>query len=95
MNTNDYVEWLIRADKPGSFSVIAETASPGDAECEFVMGGESFKYAVAKTGSHDKFAAKKLGVLAIPGEGKLSLQIKPVKAKWSPVNVRAVTLRPE
>ncbi len=95
LNDNEYAEWFLRADKPGNFAVMAEIASTDDSECEFVIGGKSFKVAVGKTGSYDTFETRKIGVITISGPGKQSLQVKPVKSTWRPINLRTITLKPE
>jgi alpha-L-fucosidase len=92
---DQYVEWSIQVHKPGKFAVSVESAAPDDTECEFLIDGQSFPFAVAKTGDYGKFEVHALGDLTIPKAGQFSLLVKPVKGKWQPLNLRAITLKPE
>jgi alpha-L-fucosidase len=96
MNSEDYVEWLARAEKPGKFTVSAEVATPGDAKCEIIVDGIPFKSEIAKTGGYDTYVVQTIGTITIPKAGKkISIQIKPLKDKWCATNVRSITLKPE
>lgn len=57
------------------------------------MGNQKLPGKAVKTGDFGTFKAVALGTLELPA-GKHALAVKPVKAGWSPINLKSVTLKP-
>jgi alpha-L-fucosidase len=90
---NEWVEWKFQISKPGTFTVNAEIASQGTGAFEVSVGNQKLPGKAVKTGDFGTFKAVTLGTLELPA-GKHALAVKPVKAGWSPINLKSVTLKP-
>jgi alpha-L-fucosidase len=93
-NPDDYVDWDFRVSKPGKFVVVAETATHGDGAVLTVSAGNSqVRLKVPSTSDYTKFQKTEVGTLEIPA-GTTKLAVRPVKDRWTPVNLRSVLLKP-
>ncbi len=91
-NPGDWADWQFEIAKPGRFEVTAEVAGPEKASLEVSVGKSATKGAAAATGDYGKFKLARLGVVEIPTAGKTTLTVRPVKAGWHAVNLKAVRL---
>jgi len=95
LDQRDWVEWKFKIDKPGSFDLIAEIATPANnSQCTLKLADQTLSAKAANTGDYDKFTEQNLGRIKIKQSGKYSLEVKPKPNHWSPLNLRQITLKP-
>ncbi len=93
-NSQAWLEWSFKINKPGQYIVETEIAMQnGKSQFELSYGEQKIVVDVASTGSYDTFKPVTLGKIDLTaGDGKLV--IKPVRDQWSPINLRAIVLKP-
>ena len=80
--------------RPGRFEVSAEIATLDSGSISISVGDSTTKGTAYPTGDYGKFRVTKLGTLQIPVAGKTTLAVRPVKADWHPLNLKAIRLKP-
>ena len=86
----------LRSARPGSFEVIAKLATEApETKFEVIAGSSKLQASVTSTGGYDKFKEVSLGQIEIPKAGVHTLQIKPIKGQWKPMNLQSVLLSPK
>ncbi|HVU07733.1 MAG TPA: alpha-L-fucosidase [Verrucomicrobiae bacterium] len=92
---NDSASWTFKANQPGKFQVIVETAAQAESHFEILIGDQNISGTAPNTGDYTKFQNTKLNdTLVISTPGEITLAVKPVKENWSPINLKSVTLTP-
>ena len=90
-----WVEWPFVIHQKGAFSIKAEIALEADESgFEVIIDGVSMPSRVKSTGSFEKFATVRLGQTGLLQAGEHSVQIKPTKEQWKPINLRSIRLEP-
>jgi alpha-L-fucosidase len=90
-----WIEWKFKVVKTGKFDVFAEIACSAKRSWFDVICGESkFTAWAPDTGDYREFVTVRVGQIEITEEGVNSLAIKPVKGKWSAINLREIVLEP-
>jgi alpha-L-fucosidase len=90
-----WIGWQFKIEKPGTFDVHAEIATPATgSKFEIAAGNEKLAAQAPNTGSYQTFQTVKLGRLRIGQKGDHELSIKPVQGQWSPINLRRIVLKP-
>ena len=97
-DSKDFVTWDAAVKKGGAFDVeityACESASAGSAFTLSVLGQE-LKGKVEPTGAWNKFVAKKLGSLRLPGSGCYTVTVKAdTMPRGAVMNLKAVVLKP-
>ena len=93
-NPGDWADWEFKVTKPGRFRVTAEIASLNKASLAVSAGESTTTGVTPATGDYGKFKIAELGEIEIPSAGKVVLAVRPVKAGWHPVNLKAIRLKP-
>ncbi len=94
VDAKDWAEWPISVERPGRYEVVFTVATPGsDVDVRIAAGGAPLEAKVARTGAYNKFTEQKMGSLTVPESGTVRLSVRCGK-HWTPINLRAVTLRP-
>jgi len=90
---NYRVEYHVKTDKVGKWSVQAEVAAPKDIKLAVTIGKTSLPVDVPATGADRTWKTIPLGTIELPaGEGMIEL--KPIANGWSPIELRTLTLTP-
>ena len=93
-DARSWIQWEFMIDRPGKFEVFAEIAMQDDVSgLRIISGDQKLKATVTSTGGYQKFKTVKLGEITIEGTGEKSIQVKPIKNKWKPINFRNLTLK--
>ena len=93
--TSSAVRWKFKIGKPGRFSVSAPVAAVEASSRVIVeISGQSLNVAVPKTGNYGTYQPLDCGIITLDKAQAYELTVKPVPAGWSPINLRAVTLKP-
>ena len=89
-----WVEWSFKIDRPGRYEVFAELGVEAQ-KTRFAMGlsGQLKPVEVPSTGGYGKYSTKSLGILNVDKVGDYTLQIKPDKGHWQPMNLRQLELK--
>jgi alpha-L-fucosidase len=93
-NPDDWADWTFEVTKPGKFDVTAEVAALEKASLEVSVGDSRTHGSAAATGDYGKFRVARLGTIEIPGTGKTTLAVRPVKDDWHPLNLKSIRLKP-
>ena len=95
IDTRTRVEWPFVIHQKGKFTIKAEIAMEADESgFEVIIDGRSMTANVKSTGSFEKFQTVRLGQTGLLQSGEHSIQIKPTKKQWKPINLRSITLEP-
>jgi alpha-L-fucosidase len=86
------VQWQFRADRPGHFTLRADVASVSDSSAEISVAGKTLAAKIVSTGSYEQFRMQEIGTVEIGQRGVHSLEIRPVRGSWQPVNIRRIEL---
>lgn len=96
--TDDYVQWKLKAQHPGTFQVSLDYAcEPGSAgsEYEIIAGDQKLQGKIASTGSWRRFRAVKVGTIRLDRPGDVTVQVKALsKPGLGVMNLRTVILKP-
>jgi alpha-L-fucosidase len=89
-----WVEWSFKIDQPGQYEMLGEFAVEGD-KSRFRIGLPNLLQSVTvrSTDSDKNYVEKSLCIIKVDRAGEYTVQMKPEPGKWSPVNVRKITLR--
>jgi alpha-L-fucosidase len=89
-----WLEWEFVIDRPGKFEIFGEVGmQEAKAEFNILLGSQKLSASVTSTGSYNKFAKVKLGELTIADSGEHTIQLRPEREKWQPINLRYLTLK--
>ena len=92
-DAQSWVEWEFKIDRPGTFAVTAEIATPADvSRAELKIGEAVLAATFSSTGGYDTFQTRQLGTITIDKAGSYALQMRPDRNAWQPINLRFVTL---
>jgi alpha-L-fucosidase len=95
IRSNVSVEWVFNVDKPGTFTVTAETASNKESAFVVSMGEQSLKTKIPAHGKDTDFAPVEIGTFVVKKAGEQKITFQPDKESWNPVNLRSVTMTPK
>jgi alpha-L-fucosidase len=89
-----WVEWPFKIAKPGLYEVWAELAVE-EAKTRFrlVLPGQETSVEVPSTGGYGNYVTKSLGRIRFDKPGEFTLQIRPERDHWQPMNLRQVELK--
>ncbi len=90
----EWVSWTVQFPKAGVFNVSANCACPsGGSEFTVEIAGNQVRGQAERTEGWDKFKAVSLGAIKVEQAGKHTVKLRPSDPqKWSPMNLRFVTL---
>ena len=89
-----WVEWSFKIDKPGRYEVLAELAIEEEKTCfRLVLPDQQKTVELASTGGYGDYVNKSLGTVNFDKAGEYTLQIKPEKDDWQPINLRQLELQ--
>ncbi len=89
-----WVEWSFKIGKPGQYEVLAELAVEEERTCfRIVLPNQQKLVEIASTGGYGNYVSKSLGTLSFDKAGEYTLQIKPDRDDWQPINLRQLELR--
>lgn len=94
LDPNDWVEWTFRVNKPGKFTVVAETAAEGSGSFQVISEDQTIKATAPTTGNYGHFTTIELGQINLAEAGKAALAVKAIKEGWKPFNLKSVSLKP-
>ena len=95
MNSAATVTWTFKLNQPGKFTVSAPIASmSGSSRITVEVGGKKLNVTAPKTGDYSKFQTVELGTVTLDQPQMYHLTVQPVANGWSPINLRAVSLKP-
>lgn len=89
-----WVEWQFRVDRPGRFTIAADVAAVSDSSAEISAAQKTVSAKFVSTGSYDAFKSQQVGQIEFPQPGVYSLEIRPRKGAWQPINIRRIELTP-
>ncbi|MDF7807184.1 hypothetical protein P4E94_07030 [Pontiellaceae bacterium B12219] len=89
-----WVEWSFSIEQPGHYEILAEVAVEED-QSRFRIGlpEQLQSVTVLSTDSAKNFVETSLCNITVERAGEYTVQMKPEPEKWTPVNVRKITLR--
>ncbi len=87
-----YLEWMFEATSPGSFEVMAELACEDKSQLNIKVGESEENATIKKTGGMESFKKVSLGTITINEAGRHVIEMRPVRDKWSPINLKNLTL---
>jgi len=89
-----WVEWSFKIERPGTYEMLAELSIDGE-KSRFNVGlpGQQKSVEILSTGGAREYVKKSLGTINIDKAGEYSLQIRPEKDHWQPINLRQVELK--
>lgn len=94
-NARAWPTWRFQVNQPGTFQVVAEIATPSQtSQVQIYLGKKKQVAKVQRTGSYKTYEQQTLGKIAVTQSGIQELALRPVAAKWKPINLRAVRLIP-
>jgi len=90
-----WVEWPFVVRQKGKFTIKAEIAMEAVLSgFNVIVDGKSMNSKTESTGGFGEFKTVTLGQTDLLEPGEHSIQIKPKKGKWQPINLRSITLEP-
>ena len=93
-DTRAWVEWSFRIERPGRYEIRAELAIEKEkSRFRWGLPGQHVSVEVSSTGGYRNYVTKSLGTISIDKAGEHTLQIKPEKGHWQPVNLRQLELK--
>jgi len=96
LNQRDWVEWKFKIDKPGTFDILTEIATPANnSQFTLKVANQTIEAKATNTGDYAKFTEQNLGRVKINQTGKYNLEVRPGKNNWKPINLRQITLKPK
>jgi len=94
-DNRSWIEWTFEIKQSGSFEVIADLSTEAaETKFEVAVGSSKLLAAVASTSGFEQYKKVSLGQIEVSKAGVHTLQIKPKKGQWQPINLRSVTLEP-
>ena len=94
-DSRSWIEWSFVIRQKGKFTIKAKVALEAD-ESGFavIVDGKSMKAKAKSTEGWGKFKTVILGQTKLLEPGEHSIQIKPNRKQWKPINLRSITLEP-
>ncbi len=90
-----WVQWPFIIDKPGHFAIHADIANPApDSRAEIRIGSIVRPVSFPPTGDYNKFEESRLAIITLDQPGEYTLEIRPDRKAWQPINIRSITLKP-
>jgi hypothetical protein len=87
------VSWTFRTAQAGNYTVKAGLSCTKASEVTVSSGSAKLAATVASTTDYNKYKDVTLGTIALAA-GEQSIKLSPVAGKWSPLNLRTLTLTP-
>ena len=87
------VSWATRIGRKGSYELVARLASSQASAFTLEAGAGKQRVETPSTGNYETFSEVPLGKIELD-EGAAEITIVPEKAKWKPINLRRLILRP-
>ena len=97
LNDQDWAEWRVRIDRPGTFQIEVEAAcDPKSAGARYAVSvvDQSVGGTLESTGGWDKYAVLKPGRITIPEKGEYRVAVKGRKTGEAVMNLRTVRFAP-
>lgn len=94
-DSRSWVEWQFVVRQKGKFTIKAEIAMEAVLSgFNVIVDGKSMKSKVDSTGGFGEFKTVTLGQTNYLQAGEHSIQIKPNRKQWKPINLRSIILEP-
>ena len=90
----DRAVWETTFPKPGTYEVFARVAALAEADFQIKVGQSSLAARSCATGDYDTFKTIRLGVIRVKKAGKQTVEVRPLRMNWKPMNVAFLELRP-
>ena len=91
-----WISYTFKISQPGTFTLHADIAGEEQSEIDYNLEEYPKTSVILKpSGSYNHFLDMDLGSLTIEKAGTYTLEIRPIRDDWAPVNLRAVSLIPE
>ncbi len=87
------VSWTFRTAQAGKYTVKGAVSCTKASQVTITSGSAKLAATVASTTDYNKYKDVTLGTIALAA-GEQSIKLSPVAGKWSPLNVRTLTLTP-
>jgi alpha-L-fucosidase len=87
------VSWTFRTAQAGNYTVKAGLSCTKASEVTVSSGSAKLAATVASTTDYNKYKDVTLGTITLAA-GEQSIKLSPVAGKWSPLNLRTLTLTP-
>jgi len=88
-----WVEYMVNSPTAKEWKISAEVAGAAKVKLNVGVGKTKSDVEIPATGGDDKWNTVSLGTIKLP-KGESALQIHPVKAGWTPIKIRKITLTP-
>ena len=89
-----WVEWSFEIDRPGRYQVLAEVAIEADSTRFYlILPYRRVSVEARSTGGYGKYASRGLGGITLDEPGEYTLQIRPERSDWQPMNLRQIELK--
>ena len=95
LHAQDYAQWKIQVNKPGTFDVsidYAAAASPKGIDFVFSADGQSLPAALPSTGGWANYKSFKIGEISISTTGVVIMTAKRGAAEKGAINLRSISL---
>lgn len=93
-NPSDWIEWTFKMSRVGVYKVTTEIASQGSGSFTVDYGTRKVTFKAPNTGDYQKYQTVDLGTIEVKESGKATITIHAVPNGWSPINIRAIRIRP-
>ena len=87
------VSWTFKAAQAGNYTVKLNASTTKASQVAVSSGSAKLDGVVASTADYNKYKDMTLGTIALQA-GQQEIKLAPVAGKWSPINVRTLTLTP-
>jgi hypothetical protein len=92
---NEWVEWIVRVARGGSFAVIADIASIQSNTFEISLTDQLLRATVQATGGYQCFQTIHLGFLQLIANEQTALSVIPCVHAWNALNLKTIHLVPQ
>jgi len=90
-----WVSWTFLISRPGQYRVTAKLSSEKDSKVTWNLAGKKKNDAMIEaTGGFENYEVRELGIIDVKEAGTYSLEIRPDKEGWNPIQVRSVNFDP-
>jgi alpha-L-fucosidase len=89
-----YVEWIFKSTSPGTYEILADLACESKTLFTCKAGEEEIECSADSTEGLEFFKEVSLGKIKI-NAGENILEMRPVRGKWNPINLRSLALQPK
>ena len=87
------IQWDFKIEQAQAYDIRASVACESDTHCHILLGRQEIDCSIAATGDYETYQEIKLGTALLASSGRHSLQIKPDKGGWRPLNIRYIRLQ--